>query len=115
MWRHFEPILNNVLGSAFSFNVLFIFFFRWPACSTKQARLTRYLVKSILNGIWVFRNKATFHNGREDHRAIIRYISSDIKRRIHLDFFCFTEARFNVEWVVPNFCAVENGLLKLAF
>ena len=31
VWRHFEPILHNVLGSVFFFDVPFIFFFRWPA------------------------------------------------------------------------------------
>ena len=96
-WTLFLPVLNICLGSVFSINLLFILFFRWPPCVTKQARLTRCLVKSILYGIWTFRNKATFYNSRDDHRAIVNYIKGDIRRRVRLDFFRFTESRFNSE------------------
>ena len=52
-----------VLGVSFTINLLFIFFFKWPPVSAKRSRVARYIIKSILYSIWVFRNKATFHNG----------------------------------------------------
>lgn len=48
----------------------------------KSRRLILFVLKSILYGIWWFRNKAVFHNGKEDSRAIIKYIVVDIKNRI---------------------------------
>ena len=45
------------------------------------------LLKTVLYGIWKFRNKSTFHNGNEDSHAIIRYIKTDIRKRISLDHF----------------------------
>ena len=38
-----------------------------------------------------FRNWASFHNGKEDHRAFIKFISSDISMRVRLDQFRLTE------------------------
>ena len=74
------PVLSLLLGKQFVANLLTVFFFRWPSLSAKRARLARHLTKSILYGIWTFRNRATFCNGKEDHRAIIRYVSYDLNR-----------------------------------
>ena len=107
-WEHFVPLLSSLLGSAFVVNLLFIFFFRWPSTEKRRARLSIYLVKSILYGIWTFRNKATFHNGREDHRAVIRYISNDIRQWVLIDFSRLAESQFSDFWCFPGFCTVED-------
>ena len=44
---------------------------------------------------------------------MIKYISSDIKRRIFLDFSRLSESDFSALWVVPRFSTVENGLPKV--
>ena len=94
VWGHFAPSLSRVLGVPFTINVLFIFFFAWVPVSAKRPLMARYLIKSILYGIWVFRNKATFHNSNEDHRAIIRYIASNIRNRLNLDLYRLSESKF---------------------
>ena len=109
VWSFFAPSLNCVLGVTFTTSLLFIFFFKWPPVSAKRSRVARYLIKSILYGIWVFRNKATFHNGTEDHRAIIRYVVSDIRNRLKLDFFRLSESKFSSLWLIPDFVSVRNG------
>ena len=113
VWTHFRPFLSLILQTNFTVNLLFVFFFLWPSTSAKRAKLARLLVKSILYGIWTFRNKSTFHNGTEDHRAIIRYVSSDLKRRVSLDFLRFSESRFSDCWILENVCAMENGFPRL--
>ena len=60
VWSHFAPALSLVHGSHFAISLLTVFFFRWPSVSAKRARHARHLVKSILYGIWIFRNRATF-------------------------------------------------------
>ena len=113
VWTHFQPILSLLLCLNFRVNCLFVFFFLWPAVSAKRARVARFLLKSILYGIWVFRNKAVFFNGKEDHRAIIRYITNDVRRRISLDFIRLSESCFAESWLIDDFCAVEDGLLRI--
>ena len=78
VWDCFAPSLARLLEVTFSVNLAFVFFFKWPQVSDKNALIGRLMIKSILYGIWIFRNKATFYNGREDHRAIIRYVSNNI-------------------------------------
>lgn len=109
VWDHFAPVLAQLLGITFLVNLSFVYFFKWPPVPDQRARICRYVIKSILYGIWVFRNKATFHNGREDHRAIIRYISDDIRRRVKLDMVRFSEAQFARIWLVPSFCVIVDG------
>ena len=60
-----------------------------------------------------FRNRATFQNGREDHCAITKFISSDISMRVRLDQFRLAESRFNDLWSLPSFCAIESGRISL--
>ena len=78
------PFLSSILQANFAVNLLFVFFSLWPSPSAKRAKLARLVVKSILYSIWSFRYKSTFHNGTEDHRAIICY------------FVCFSESRFSI-------------------
>ena len=115
VWDHFAPSLARLLGFAFSVNLLFIFFFKWPPVPDNKARVCRFLIMSILYGVWVFRNKATFHNGREDHRAIIKYISNDVRKRVKLDFFRLPESQFFRFWFTPGFCTVVDGHPRILF
>lgn len=73
VWDHFAPSLAHFLGVTFSVNLLFIFFFKWLPVPDKKACVCRFLIKSILYGVWVFRNKATFHNGQ---RTIVQLSST---------------------------------------
>ena len=113
VWSHFAPTLSLVLGSQFAISLLTVFFFRWPSVSAKRARIARHLVKSILYGIWIFRNRATFQNGREDHRAIVCYVHNDLKQRVFLDSKRLSQSRFRDLWLLDGFCAVENGLPRV--
>ena len=76
----FAPSLILVLGKQFALNALTVFFFLWPSASFKRARIARHLVKSILYGIWVFRNKTTFYNVSYGHRAITKFIVADLRQ-----------------------------------
>ena len=98
VWSHFSPILSTLLGVTFLPNCISVFFFQWPRTDAKSARLARFLIKTTLYGIWKFRNKATFHNGHEDSQAIIRYIKTDIRKRISLDHFRLSQSDFASAW-----------------
>lgn len=93
---HFAPALSLVLGSQFAVTLFTVFFFRWPSVCAKRARIARHLVKSILYGIWIFRNRATFQNGREDYRTIICYVRNDLKQRVFLIVSAFLNLAFAI-------------------
>ena len=101
-WRYlfcaFSPFLSTLLGVTFLPNCTSVFFFQWPRADAKSARLARFLIKTTLYGIWKFRNKATFHNSHEDSQAIIRYIKTDIRKRISLDHFRLSQSDFVSAW-----------------
>ena len=109
----FSPALTLVLGNRFVSNTLTVFFFLWPSASAKRARTARHLVKSILYGISVLRNKATFYNVSYDHRAIIKFIVSDLPQKVPTDFLRFSNSRFSDLWVLDGLCAVKGGLPEL--
>ena len=67
-----------------------------------------FLIKTTLHGIWKFRNKATFHNGHEDSQAIIRYIKTDIRKRISLDRFRLSQSDFASAWD-STLCIVNDS------
>ena len=46
----------------------------------------------------------TFHNGKENSRAIIKYIVVDIKRQINVDRQRFSPTSFRSPWVHPALC-----------
>ena len=108
VWARFAPALTLVLGSPFVPNTLTVFFLLWPSASAKRARIARHLVKSILYGIWVFRNKATFYNVSYDHRAIIKFIVGDLRQKVRTEFLRFSNSRFSDLWVLDGFCVVEG-------
>ena len=81
----------------------------------KCLRLLLYIIKSILCSIWKFRNKATFHKGTEDSRAIAKFIIADVKRRIEVDFHRFSRAKFNSIWVHRAVCKVCADKLVFSF
>ena len=113
VWARFATALTLVLGSQFVPNTLTVFFFLWPSASAKRARIARRLVKSILYGIWVFRNKATFYNVSYEHRAIIKFVVGDLRQKVPTDFLRFSNSRFSDLCVLDGFCAVEGELPEL--
>lgn len=118
VWAFFVPLLSALLTPPVPFvpNCVSIFFFRFPPCVSRNRAIIIYLVKSILYGVWKFRNKATFHNGTESDRAIIRYIIQDVTTRIKLDHYRLPAARFSSLWVHPEFClVVGNNHLTFPF
>lgn len=108
VWSHFSSVLSSLLGVTFSPNCLFVFFFQWPRVDAKKARLARFVIKTVLYGIWTFRNKSTFHNGNEDSRAIIRYIKTDIRKRISLDHFRLSHLNFVSAWE-SSLCTISDS------
>lgn len=117
VWAHFAPLLTKLVCPSASFltNCLFVFFFRFPnPVDDKNRRLGIYVIKSILYGILKFRNKATFHNGKESSNAIIRYIRQDIRYRIIVDRSRFPRDKFVATWCNPSICMI-TGEDKLHF
>ncbi len=110
VWAFFIPLLSALLTPPATFvpNCVSVFFFRFPPCVSRNRAIIIYLIKSILYGIWKFRNKATFHNGTESDRAIVRYITQDVTSRIKLDHFRLSAARFSSFWVHPALCLVVS-------
>ena len=104
VWFFFLPLLSSLLSQPFPLCGASIFFFQLPFPNDRSRRLLLFLIKSILYGIWRFRNKAVFHNGREDSRAITKYIIMDIKNRIKADHFRFSPSKFRSLWCHPALC-----------
>ena len=107
-WSHFSPVLSSLLGVTFLPNCLFVFFFQWPRVGARGVILARFLVKTILYGIWKFRNKSTFHNSHENSQAIIRYIKVGVCKRISLDHFHLPFSAFASAWESP-LCVVSDS------
>ena len=104
VWFFFLPLLSSLLSQPFPLCSASIFFFQLPFPNDKSRRLLLFLIKSILYGIWRFRNKAVFHNGREDSRANTKYIIIDIKNRIKADRFRFSPSKFRSLWCHTALC-----------
>ena len=113
VWAHFAPALSALLGSPFLATIPTVFFSRWGLADRKRNGITLFLVKSILYAIWSFRNKATFHNGNEDHRAIIKYSLHNIQSRIRLDFSRLSPSRFRYFWATPAIFAMASDVLYI--
>ena len=110
VWNFFIPILTSLLcpSSRFSVNCASVFFFRFPPSPEKNFKLAVFIVKTILYGIWKFRNKATFHNGKENSAAIVKYILQDIKNRVRLDFFRLSSDKFQSVRCHECLCVLIN-------
>ena len=111
VWSLLQPTLSALLTTTFVANVNTIFFYLWPSASTKADRLARFLIKSTLYQLWVFRNRTTFHGGTDDERAIVRSLKADISLRLRADHFRLSPQQFTSLWVNPAFCTVSNGKL----
>ena len=109
VWFYFLPLLTSLLTSPFRPNCAFVFFYEFPTPHAKNLRLILYLIKSILYGVWKFRNKAVFHNGRENSRAIIKYITASVKGRILIDKHRFSPNKFHSLWVHPAICHFRDN------
>ena len=72
--------------------------------ATKNFRIALFLIKTILHTIWKFRIKATFDNGKENAKAIIRYIKQDIINRILIHQQRLSPNVFRNLWSHPALC-----------
>jgi len=52
-------------------------------------------------GFGFLRNKTTFPNIKDNHPAIIRFVSSDISSHLRIDFDRLTSCRFLDQWSLP--------------
>ena len=94
VWANYNQLISNILNYQFipSFNT--VFFLLFEHTSRKKKIIVGYLIKTILYGLWSFRNRATFRNGSDNAMAIINYITNDVKVRLHVDFHRLTEQQF---------------------
>ena len=115
VWLFFSPLLSALLNAPFVANVKSVFFCTWGQTGPLSNLRALYIIKTILYGIWTFRNKATFHNGTETPRAIVRYIKQDITTRLKVDFSRFSVDRFSKLWCHPNLCEINRGKLVYFF
>ena len=104
VWIHFTPLLSALLSVPFVPNCATVFFYEFQCPQPKNFRIVLFLIKTILFAIWKFRNKATFHNGKENAKAIIRYIKQDIRNRILLDQHRLSPNVFRDLWSHPALC-----------
>ena len=104
VWIHFTPLLSALLSVPFVPNCATVFFYEFRCPQPKSFRIVLFLIKTILFAIWKFRNKATFHNGKENAKAIIRYIKQDIRNRILLDQHRLSPNVFRDLWSHPALC-----------
>ena len=98
----------------FLVNLLTIFFFAFQ-CDPKKSLIARFIIKNIVYSVWMFRNKSTFYNGREDASALIKYALHSIKGRVKLDFHRLPREKFVRTWVDPGFCIIRNDILVFCF
>lgn len=110
VWLFYVPLLSALLypSSHFVANCKTVFFFQFPCIPDENKVISTFLIKTILYGIWKFRNKATFHNDKENARTIIKYINQDIRNRIKIEFMVLSRDKFNRVWVHPSLCAVAR-------
>ena len=109
VWSRFLPLLCALLTVTFKPNSAFVFLYQFPVPPKRNFCLLLFVIKTILYGIWKFRNKATFHNGKENSSAISRYIYQDIKRRILTDKHRLSPNRFHSLWVHPALCHFRDN------
>ena len=114
VWAHFCPLLSAVLNAKFVVNLLTVFFFCFRA-DDKNSFVARFVIKNVIFCTWSFRNKSTFHNGREEASALIKYSLHSIKGRVKLDFHRLPREKFLRTWVDPGFCSLRNELLVFHF
>ena len=97
VWRFFLPLLSSLLGHPFFPNCASVFFYQFQVPQQKKMRLLLFFIKTILYAIWKFRNKATFHHGKEDFRAIILIE----KHRL-------SPTTFQDLWTHPSLCSLRE-------
>ena len=111
VWSAYTPLLSALLNVPFVPNVKSVFFYLWLQKGPTSNLRALFIIKTILYGIWIFRNKATFHNGTETPRAIVRYVKQDITTRLKVDFTRYSLDRFSKMWCHPNLCEINRGKL----
>ena len=114
VWAYFRPLLSALLGFNFFVSLLSISFFRF-SCNAKRDLIARFVIKYVVYSIWTFRNKSTFHNGREEASAVIKFALHAIKGRVKLDFHRLPRESFSRVWADPHFCYIRDEALFFCF
>ena len=116
VWSFFLPLLTSFVSPprVFVSNVPSVFFFESTTPSAKHKDVLIYLIQTIIYAVWKFRNRATFYNGRDDHRAIIKFVLQDVKFRLRCDFVSMSRTLFYSRWVFPGLCQVVGDKLTIA-
>ena len=107
--------VSALLSLPFVPNCASVFLYQFSCRQPKNLHLLLFVIMTILYGIWKFRNKATFHNGKENLRAIIRYINQDIKKRIFLDKHRLSPTVFRDLWSQALVSFRDNNNLVFNF
>ena len=81
--------------------------------SAKRSAIVRFIIKTIIYGVWLFRNKSTFRNVKDNYCAIIHYVFFYISSRIRVDFLRLTSSCFLDRWCFSPFACVSDGLLNV--
>ena len=107
VWSFFLPLFTSLVSPprVFVSNV--------PSVQHKDVLI--YLIQTIVYAVWKFRNRATFYNGRDDHRAIIKFVLQDVSFRLRCDFVSMSRTLFYSRWVFPGLCQVVGDKLTITF
>ena len=105
VWAHFFLLLSALLTCPFFLTCrAYVISYQFSDRVQKNHQLLLFILKSILYGIWKFRNKATFHMCKEKSRGIITYVSRDIRKRIENDRYRFSPDKFRSLWTHSSLC-----------
>ena len=113
VWVRFAPVLSLLTQTSFRASVATAFFFRWSSNHRKRNAVARFVIKSVLYAIWIFRNASTFRNRSDESSAIIRYAVQDIIGRVKLDHYRLPAPVFSSLWEFPGFCCLDGGSVKV--
>ena len=63
VWRHSYHTLSGLTVQDFVPNIRNVFFYAWTRTASQAHRLTRYVIQSILSGIWFSHSSPPIHDG----------------------------------------------------
>ena len=117
-WRQFGRIFCllclHSLVPLFCLTVLLFSFFNGLVSTPQMLVSLGFSLSQLFMEFGSSEKKSTYHNGKDDSWAIIRYILTDIRHRIAVDFFRFLYANFVSAWESPM-CSVSHSSFHIFF
>jgi len=101
-WGWVVFLLKGISHSSFKIdydNILLCLFYK----NSHKDQLMVFVIETMLNSIWFFRNRANFDNNIVSFQYIIRKCKHDISNRILVDKQRLSRALFNTTWDIENF------------